>query len=144
MLVRVKTTMSLPFRSLQKKDVSDHHLLKKSLAKHSEIQYVRSSNKEVHSNSKRVAIKSKCQYSNNLVWATLIHNSKRWWRTGKPGVLQSMGSQRVGHNLATEQQPNSFHSYRSISHFIYAVFLPPSSLSLCVTFIRKLQSSCYY
>ena len=27
-----------------------------------------------------------------------------WWRTGKPGVLQSMGSQRVGHNWATEQQ----------------------------------------
>ena len=29
------------------------------------------------------------------------------WRipwTGKPGVLQSTGSQRVGHNLATEQQ----------------------------------------
>ena len=24
-------------------------------------------------------------------------------RTGKPGVLQSMGSQRVGHDLATEQ-----------------------------------------
>ena len=24
--------------------------------------------------------------------------------TGKPGVLQSMGSQRVGHDLATEQQ----------------------------------------
>ena len=26
------------------------------------------------------------------------------WRTGKPGVLQSMGSQRVGHDLTTEQQ----------------------------------------
>ena len=25
-----------------------------------------------------------------------------WWWTGKPGVLQSMGSQRVGHNRATE------------------------------------------
>ena len=25
------------------------------------------------------------------------------WRTGKPDVLQSMGSQRAGHNLATEQ-----------------------------------------
>ena len=25
-------------------------------------------------------------------------------RTGKPGVLQSIGSQRVGHNLVTEQQ----------------------------------------
>ena len=34
------------------------------------------------------------------VWA----NSGRWWRTGKPGVLQSMGSQGVRHNWATEQQ----------------------------------------
>ena len=33
------------------------------------------------------------------VWA----NSGRWWRTGKPGMLQSMGSQRVGHDWATEQ-----------------------------------------
>ena len=33
------------------------------------------------------------------IWA----NSGRWWRTEEPGVLQSMGSQRVGHNLATEQ-----------------------------------------
>ena len=31
-------------------------------------------------------------------------NSKRWWRTGKPGVLQSMGSRRVRHDLVTEQQ----------------------------------------
>ena len=28
----------------------------------------------------------------------------RWWRTGEPGVLQSMRSQRVGHNWVTEQQ----------------------------------------
>ena len=27
-------------------------------------------------------------------------------RTGKPGVLQSMGLQRAGHSLATEQQPH--------------------------------------
>ena len=27
-----------------------------------------------------------------------------WWRTGKPGMLQSMGLQRVGHNWVTEQQ----------------------------------------
>ena len=26
-------------------------------------------------------------------------------RQGKPGMLQSMGSRRVGHNLATEQPP---------------------------------------
>ena len=35
------------------------------------------------------------------VWA----NSRRWWRTGNPGMLQSMGSQRVRHNWAGEQQP---------------------------------------
>ena len=29
-------------------------------------------------------------------------SSGSWWWTGKPGVLQSMGSQRVGHNWATK------------------------------------------
>ena len=37
-------------------------------------------------------------------WTCIWANSRRWWKTGKPGVLQSMGSQRVGHNWATEQQ----------------------------------------
>ena len=32
------------------------------------------------------------------VWAI----SQRWWRTERPGMLQSMGSQRVGHDWATE------------------------------------------
>ena len=27
-----------------------------------------------------------------------LASSERWRRTGKPGVLQSMGSQRVGHD----------------------------------------------
>ena len=31
-------------------------------------------------------------------------NSRRWWGTGRPGELQSMGSQRVWHNLVSEQQ----------------------------------------
>ena len=29
-------------------------------------------------------------------------NPGSWWRTGSPGMLQSMGSQRVGHNWMTE------------------------------------------
>ena len=29
-------------------------------------------------------------------------------KEGKPGVLQSMGLQRVGHNLATEQRQHYF------------------------------------
>ena len=36
------------------------------------------------------------------VWAS----SRRWWRIGKPGMLQSMGLQRVGHDWETEQQQN--------------------------------------
>ena len=35
-------------------------------------------------------------------WTRTWANSGRWWRTEEPGVLQSMGSQRVGHDLATE------------------------------------------
>ena len=31
-----------------------------------------------------------------------IAGSGSWWWTQKPGMLQSMGSQRVGHNWATE------------------------------------------
>ena len=31
-------------------------------------------------------------------------NSRRWWGSGRPGVLQSMRSQRVGYDWATEQQ----------------------------------------
>ena len=38
------------------------------------------------------------------LWTWVWTNSGRWWRTGKPGVLQFMGLQRAGHGLATEQQ----------------------------------------
>ena len=35
-------------------------------------------------------------------WTWVWVSSGRWWWTGRPGVLQSMGSQRVGHDWATE------------------------------------------
>jgi len=34
------------------------------------------------------------------VWAS----SRRWWKTRKPGMWQSMGLWRVGHDWVTEQQ----------------------------------------
>ena len=37
-------------------------------------------------------------------WSWVRANTRRQWRTGKPDMLQSMGLQRVGHNLVTEQQ----------------------------------------
>ena len=37
-------------------------------------------------------------------WTWVWASSRRQWRMGKPGMLQSMGWQRTGHNWATEQQ----------------------------------------
>ena len=39
----------------------------------------------------------------SLTWWTWVWAScSSWWWTGKPGMLQSMGSQRIRHNWATE------------------------------------------
>ena len=35
-------------------------------------------------------------------WMWIWASSRSWWWTGKPGMLQSMGSQRVGHYWTTE------------------------------------------
>ena len=35
-------------------------------------------------------------------WTWVWVNPRSWWWSGKPGVLQSMGLQRVGHDWATE------------------------------------------
>ena len=35
-------------------------------------------------------------------WIWVWVGSRSWWWTGKPGILQSMGLQRVRHNWATE------------------------------------------
>ena len=35
-------------------------------------------------------------------WTWVWVNSRSWWWTGRPAVLQSMGWQRVGHDWATE------------------------------------------
>ena len=35
-------------------------------------------------------------------WTCVWANSGSWWRTGKAGLLQSVGSRRVGHDWATK------------------------------------------
>ena len=47
-------------------------------------------------------------------WTWVWSNSERWWRTGNPGVLQSMGSQRVRHDWETEWQSLSLHPLPSL------------------------------
>ena len=60
----------------------------------------------------------------SLTWWTWVWvNSGSWWRTGRPGVLQFMGSQRARHNWATElnwtdNKSSSIHTNcYSIIHF---------------------------
>ena len=36
------------------------------------------------------------------LWTWVWASPRSWWWVGKPGMLQSMGSQRIGHNWATE------------------------------------------
>ena len=42
-------------------------------------------------------------------WTWVWVNSRRWWWTGRPGVLQFMGLQRVGHDWATELNWTEYH-----------------------------------
>ena len=42
--------------------------------------------------------------SSPIQWTWTWANSGRWWGTGKPGMLQSTRSRRVGLDLVTEQQ----------------------------------------
>ena len=43
-----------------------------------------------------------------MQWIWIWANFGKWWGTGRPGMMQSMRSQRVGFNWVTEQQHGSF------------------------------------
>ena len=42
-------------------------------------------------------------------WTWVWVNSRSWWWAGRPGMLQSMGSQRVRHNWAMNWTPCAYH-----------------------------------
>ena len=53
-------------------------------------------------------------------WIWVWANSRRWWRTGKSGMLQPMGLQRFRQNWATKQQQQVWSRYLVIGlNFIY-------------------------
>ena len=54
-------------------------------------------------------------------WTWVWVDSRSWWWTGTPGVLQFMESQRVGHDWATELNW-IFKTYSSNSLYIWIVF----------------------
>ena len=43
-----------------------------------------------------------------MQWTWTWANSRIWWGTGRSGMLQSMGLQRVRHDWETEQQPHHY------------------------------------
>ena len=46
--------------------------------------------------------KMRCLDGITTQWTWVWANSRSWWWTGRPGVLQPMGLQRVGHDWVTE------------------------------------------
>ena len=52
-----------------------------------------------------------------MQWAWTWANSGRCWGTGRPGALQSMGSQRVRHDWAAKQQQQLYYSSSNLSKF---------------------------
>ena len=73
-----------------------------------------------------------------------MHLSKlqEWWWTGKPGVLQSMGSQRVGRDWATEQNWSDLKGIESSGGGLVA----KSYLTLVTSWavVPRILSLCYF
>ena len=53
-------------------------------------------------------------------WTWIWTNSGRWWRTGRPDVLQSMGLQRVAHDFVTEKQQQTLNQHFLSSRLTYS------------------------
>ena len=59
-------------------------------------------------------------------WTWVWVNSRSWWWTGTPGVLWFMGSQRVGHDWATELNWTELNIYPTVYlvyFFMYSEFI---------------------
>ena len=67
-------------------------------------------------------------------------NSRRKWRTEEPGMLQSMMSRRVEHNLTTEQQQSFMDNFlRTVKLLTYAFYVSIQLyfLSQTILFLSK-------
>ena len=69
----------------------------------------------------------------SLTWWTRVWaSSGSWWWTGKPGVLQSMGSQRLGHDWATELNWTIYEKQRKTNTNVYLITAFKISLESCL------------
>jgi len=76
------------------------------------------------------------------LWTWVWVSSRSWWWTGRPGVLQSMGLQRVRHDWVTELNCSS--QYFQLLSFV-GLFLRPFTVAhevlLSMEFSRQEYSS---
>ena len=61
-----------------------------------------------------------------MKWTRVWASSGSWWQTWKPGMLQSMGSQRLGHDGATELNYVNLNTHMKVK-----VLVTQSCLTLC-------------
>ena len=75
-------------------------------------------------------------------WTWVWVNSGSWWWTGRPGVLQSMGLQRVGHDWATELNWTELSDLPSL---VRSSLCPPTlSSPLAMQGALEIQVQCFF
>ena len=70
-------------------------------------------------------------------WTCIWVNSGSWWWTGRTGVLQFMGSQRIGHNWVTELN-------WTVYHLLYSPDRSPTDHHFFKHLCNFLQGKCFH
>ena len=73
-------------------------------------------------------------------WTWVWARSGSWWWTGKPGVLQFLGLQRVAHDLMSEPQQSILHMLMFMLQ-CYSQFVPPSPFPAVSTSLFFMSTS---
>ena len=78
-------------------------------------------------------------------WTRAFVNSRSWWRTGRPSVLQSMGLQRVRHDCVTKHSTNKISplSFLQLYSFQNFYFLLHQFLLHCLHFFTSPLAFCF-
>ena len=76
-------------------------------------------------------------------WMWVWENSGSWWWTGRPGVVQFMGSQRIGHDWATELNWTESIQIQYAKHTILVDLIVSGSQCLKLQIVTCLWLSVY-
>ena len=72
-------------------------------------------------------------------WTWVWVNSGSWWWTGRPGMLWFMGSQRVGHDWATELNWTEWFTYSEQTLHSFIMLLFDTYIFGFVVFVQSLR-----